>query len=83
MIRYFPFYRQRVTVPRFLVPCILFLAAMVCEFGRGVVLDRQREEKGDLFSGVVRGLERGVDSFLPHILGGWDWFDHCWCPLPL
>ena len=83
MTRCFPFFRQRVTVPRFLVLCTLLPAAMECEFEKEEVLDRRREEKGDFFSGVVKEHERGIDSSLPHTLGGSDLFDHCWYLLPL
>ena len=70
MTRYFPFFRQRVTVPRFLVLCTLFPAATEYEFEKEEVVDRRREEKGNFFSGVVKEHERGIDLLLPYTPGG-------------
>ena len=63
MIRCSPFYRQRVTASRFLVPCTLFPAASEYGFEMGEVVGRRREEKGNSFLGVVKEYARGVDLF--------------------
>ena len=83
MTQCFPFFRQRVTVPRFLVLCTLFLAVTEYEFEKEEVLDRRQEEKGDFFLGVVKEHERGIGLLLPQTPGGQEWFDRCWYPLPL
>ena len=68
MTRYFPFCRQRVTVPQSLVLCTLFLAAMGFEFGKGEV-GNWREERNVFLSGAGKEHEREVDLFLPRVLG--------------
>ena len=80
---YFPFCRQRVKAPRSLVLYISFPAASEYGFVKEEAVDRWREEEGNFFSGVMKERERGVDLFLPHILGGLGWIGRYLYPLPL
>ena len=83
--RYFPFFRQRVTVPRFSVLCTLFPAATEYEFEKEEV-GRRQGGKYDFFVGVVTvELGQEEDSNLPVLGRGGDrdWSDHSECPPPL
>ena len=72
MTRYFPFCRQRVTVPRFSVLCTLFPAATEYEFKKEEV-GRRQGGKCDFFVGVVMvGFGQEEGSNLPVLDRGGD-----------
>ena len=85
MTRYFPFFRQRVTVPRFSVLCTLFLAVTEYESEKKEV-DRRRGGRCDFFMGAVTvelGWEEGLNLPVLDIGGDRDWSDHFEYPLLL
>ena len=85
MIRCFPFFRQRATVPRFSVLCTLFPAATEYEFEKEEV-GRWRGGKCDFFVGAVTvelGQEEGLILPVLGREGDQGWFDHSGCLPPL
>ena len=86
MTRCFPFYRQRVTVPRSLVPCTSFRAVTEYGFGKEEVVDRQQGVKGDFFLGAVMvelGQEEGSNLLVLDRGDDRGWSDHSGYPPPL